>query len=422
MIDLDNLNSVPECSSIRNGRCVVANITPAPKLCSLCKGIGPFCGKEIEQNQLEKFKRVANHLFRPNRPPPAKLEVRKNVVPIINKPTSASPYYTESWDNKSLRQNPKAEDSSSNNQGPSKFAAISIVIPVLNDQEEANNTVRSIRETTVGHNIEIIVIDDASDIPLKLEDAQVKLVRFNTRRGAGEARHHGALLAQTNKLLFIDAHMRFTSGWLDNALNNMAGRPYTLWCGVCLGLNKSNMDINKPMGEYNGADLVFHNDKTSQVFEGVWTPLREEEGNYQIPCIMGACYFMHRDWFFYIRGLETNRMWGYEEPFLSIKTWLAGGEVRLMRDVRIGHQFRESASYSTEWSKVFYNKIRYIHLLLPDKLRDDLISKIPDGPAKSQAIAEVQRDMPQILEEKAYYASIFKHDIEWLIKKFNIKI
>jgi len=421
MINLNKLDSVPECPSILNGQCVVIGSVAAPKLCSLCEKIGPFCGKEVSQAQLQKFKNFAKPLSLLNNSPLTPPKIHKNTGSITNKQLPQKTSHAKSWLNKEdSHQNDKNFPQSP--EGPSKFAVMSIIIPVLNDQEEANNTVRSIRETTVGHNIEIIVIDDGSDIPLKLEDAQIKLVRFSTRRGAGEARHYGALLAQTNRLLFIDSHMRFTSGWLDNALKNMTGHPYTLWCGTCLGLNKKNMNVSHPLGAYTGADLVFHDDKRGKVFEGVWTPLKEKEGNYEIPCIMGACYFVHRDWFFYIRGLETNRMWGHEEPFLSIKTWLAGGEVRLMRDVKIGHQFREAASYSTAPSKILYNKIRYIHLLFPDEMRDNLISKIPDSLAKIQAIAEVQRDMTQILEEKAYYASIFKYDIEWLIKKFKIRL
>jgi len=68
----------------------------------------------------------------------------------------------------------------------------SIIIPVLNDNEELNLTVESIRKTSPD-NVEIIVIDDSSDVPATVKDSRVKLFRFNERRGAGQARHFGAL-------------------------------------------------------------------------------------------------------------------------------------------------------------------------------------------------------------------------------------
>ena len=297
---------------------------------------------------------------------------------------------------------------------------LSIIIPVLNDETELNLTIESIRNTCP-YNIEIIVVDDGSDIPVQPKDLKIKLIRLNTRVGAGKARHIGAESATSKHLLFIDSHMRFVSEWLEKALDEIWDKPKTLWCSICSGLSEGNMDMNLPKAEYTGADFQLYEPKTGQVFEGVWTD-RKNGNNYEIPCIMGACYFIHKDWFFHLKGLEYNKFWGYEEPFLSLKSWLAGGEVRLLTNVKIGHKFRNEASYTTDISYILYNKMRSMKVLFPPPLYDFLVSKIPLEYNFMMAHNLINQDTPNIITERQYYNNIFIHDIKWFCQKFSIPI
>ena len=299
---------------------------------------------------------------------------------------------------------------------------ISIIIPVLNDNEEANLTIKSIRETSPA-DVEIIVVDDGSDIPVIIEDKNVKLFRFDKRIGAGQSRHFGAQKASSKHLLFIDSHMRFDDGWFDNAISKMINNPKTLWCGACLGLNSSNMDVKTPVGVYTGADLVLYKEKTNTIFDGIWRPNEPDKDDYEISCVMGACYFIHKEWYFHIKGLEQTMMWGSEEPILSMKTWLAGGEVRLMKSVRIGHKFRDVASYSTNASHIQYNKLAYSYMLLPKEMYNVLVDKFPTDEHTMGALQLVEQNKKILDEEKEYYKSIFgSRDIYWLCEKFGIEI
>lgn len=302
-----------------------------------------------------------------------------------------------------------------------KELPLSIIIPVLNDNDEVNLTIKSIRETTP-NSVEILVIDDGSDIPVVLDDKDVKLFRFNDRLGAGQARHFGAVNAQSKHLLFIDSHMRFETGWYENAMCRVIGEENTLWCGACLGLDSSMMNVKTPIGVYTGADLVLYKQSNNTIFDGVWKSDVVDSDDYEISCVMGACYFIHRDWYFHIRGLEQTMMWGSEEPILSIKTWLAGGKVRLMKSVRIGHKFRSSASYSTNVSHVYYNKFAYSYMLLPIDMYNTIISKFPNDGNKIAALQLIEQNKSKLDEEKKYYISIFKHNIYWLCNKFGIEI
>ena len=299
-----------------------------------------------------------------------------------------------------------------------KTAPLSILIPCLNDNEEINLTIKSIRDTAPGE-VEVIVVDDRSDIPVTLTDSQVILIRNEIRIGAGASRHLAATKASSDLILLLDSHMRFVPGWYEAALKRLELSKNTIWCGECLGLNQTNMDVNKPIGVYTGAHLVIYDGK--QVFEGMWQ--RDMPGDdYEISCLMGACYFMHKEWFLYLKGLEGNKLWGSEEPFLSLKCWLAGGKVKLMKDVKIGHKFRNTAPYNTDTRYPLYNKLRAIKTLLPTELYQFLLNKMPDDFIKIQTLELIEQDKNEIINEQEYYKTIFKHDINWFCDRFSIDI
>lgn len=303
----------------------------------------------------------------------------------------------------------------------SQKSSLSIIINVLNDNEELNLTIKSIRETSPS-SVEIIVIDDYSDIPVVLEDKNVKLTRLNERKGVGITRWIGAQMATSDYLLFIDSHMRFDPKWYDNAIQHLMNNPWNVvWCAVCLGLEEGNMDIQNHKGAYNGARLSLYEESTNQVFEGKW--IEEKTGDdYEISCLMGACYFFHKSWFMYIKGTASLKMWGSDEPLLSLKTLLAGGEIRLMKSVKIGHKFRPSSPYATSIKYIIYNKLRSMRMLLPPELYQKLSSKIPEDINKILAVEMMNSDVNEIDKEKEYYQSIFTKDINWLSEKFNIKL
>lgn len=298
---------------------------------------------------------------------------------------------------------------------------LSVIIPVLNDNEELNLTIESLYNTSPS-SIDVIVIDDASTVPVVVNDKRVRFYRFEERRGAGQARHFGAEQAKSKHLLFIDSHMRFDENWYENAMKRIINTPKTLWCGVCLGLSEGNMDIKKANGCYTGADLVLYAEKNKTIFDGVWSPGNPDSDDYEISCVMGACYFIHKDWFFHIKGLGQTMMWGSEEPILSVKSWFAGGEVRIMKSVKLGHKFRNQSPYATNISHINYNKLAYMYMLFPTELYEFLKGKFNNDGNLMGAIELVERNKTALDEEREYYKSIFVRDIKWLCNKFNITI
>jgi len=244
---------------------------------------------------------------------------------------------------------------------------ISCIIPTLNDAAECNATIKSIRDTA-GDRVEIVVIDDASDTPLVLDDTKVILRRNPQRIGVDASRHLGAILASQPYLFLLDSHMRFDEGWHSRVIERIGVREKTLHCCTCVGLSPGNMDMRRPEQIYSGAYLRFMGEdektKEMQFFEGKWNG-GELADDAEIGCVMGASYLIPRAFFFQIGGLKMLHSWGSSEPFLSLKTWLAGGEVRLMKSVRVGHQFRSKTNFKSKLAALLFNKLVSAELLFP---------------------------------------------------------
>ena len=328
---------------------------------------------------------------------------------------------------------------------------LSIIICSINDQEETLATIKSIRDTA-GDDPEIVLVDDCSgsgiwrdwrfkDIP------NLKLVTNARRCGCGPSRHIGALHASGKWLLITDSHMRFPQGWFEAwtattsaySLNGLdPDRRRILFCATCLALDRDHLDVNHPVSEYHGATYNFHGPdrnvpNVTQTLEVVWIKAGElsQDDGAEIPAIMGAGYFISREWFLHLGATRFLRSWGQDELFLSMKSWLAGGSVRMLRSVRIGHRFPakgEHKWFNLPFGHVQFNKVLAAYSLFPPetakRLADWVLTPSKKEEARDIDAAKrlVQQDWHIIAQEMAYNQRIFCRDIIWLCDKFGIPL
>jgi len=309
---------------------------------------------------------------------------------------------------------------------------LTITMPCLNENTEPIETIRSIYATAPKEEIDIIVIDDCSDEPLDLSEfPEVKLVRNPQRIGAGASKHYGAMLAETPCIMILDAHMRFRRDqWMEKILKCVELEPKTAWCTTSVGLSKDSMDMDEAKGKYYGANMLLINKAATskrpsrEILEPKWAP-KKEEAEYEIPCILGANYAFSREWFRYIKGMSGLKMWGTEEPFVSMKTWMAGGKCKIKTDIEIGHKFRSNAPYRTKISYLVYNKIFLCKTILPLEIGEKLIAHMPRGSSFSEAMVDAEKNEQIIKEDREYYQSIFDKggfSIYDYCNKFNIRL
>lgn len=255
---------------------------------------------------------------------------------------------------------------------------LSIIIPCL-DEPRIFNTVSSIREV-FGDEAQIVIVNDAG-IKLDFEKGlrpykNVLLQQNGVRCGSGACRHIGAQLASGDWLLHTDAHMEFYPEC--RTLLGFDCPTNSVYCGKMIALDASG----KERGEYFGATLNVlgpdpGNPKVTQVFEANW--LKRPAGHDEIPCVMGACYLVARAWYLRLSPHRFFRSWGAEEEALSVGTWLLGGFVFALPDLKVGHYFRDddcAPPYEIPPHHVLYNRLFTMMTMLPDDVASRLIKHI----------------------------------------------
>lgn len=321
---------------------------------------------------------------------------------------------------------------------------LSIIIPWYNDPE-LPNTLKSIWDTS-GDKCEVIVVDDCNPKPVEVvvtwdirnQLRGMKIVHNRIRCGCGPSRHIGALHATGDVLLLIDPHMRFVPGWYEEAVRRIEARPKTLHCATCVALDHRNMNPMASKSWYQGATVcLFGPDKNApgknSVMECVWNPaVPELDDDAELAAVMGACYFIPREWFLKLGALRFLRIWGGDEMQLSLKCWLSGGDIRYMKNVRIGHRFTmkdEPKRFVAPKGFPTWNKIFSIRTLLPERLHKPMMDLLRQNTAQdewNEADRMKIADWHLIAQEQAYNKHIFecwqRRSWEWYSDKFGVKM
>jgi len=311
---------------------------------------------------------------------------------------------------------------------------LTIVMPYLNEGYEPLYTLQSILFTGNSDLVDVIIIDDHSlkqpdDLKDKLETYKnVTLVRNDERLGLPKCRDLGSNMAKTPHILVIDSHMRFKKDdWLNKINNLIESEPETMWCTTCSVLNKNHLDVYRPRKRYYGAYIALINKKNNEdsrparsIIEPKWIT-RKRTGP-EIPCLLGANYFFAKEWWKKIRGWNGLEMWGTAEPFISMKTWMAGGKCRICTDIEIGHIFRDNAPYVTQVWPLIYNKLFICKTIIPEDVEKALLKHIKHTRSFDKAMNLMDINKNVIDEQRDYYDSIFVMSFDEYCRKFDMGI
>lgn len=209
---------------------------------------------------------------------------------------------------------------------------ITAVIATRNDPM-LQDTVNGIRN----EGIRVVVVDDASDEPVKVDRVNL-LTRNSERLGPGLSRHAGAAHVKTEWIMFCDSHMIFPMGWATKAINHLRGSlEHVVWGAVY----RSN-GIFSPFWHdtmlIGGADFYFWKHNNFEYSFADLHPRRiQNRVYYDVPMVLGGCYFVNKAWFDSIGGFSRMIGYGSEEPWLSWNAWLSGGAVHIMGDLQVTH-------------------------------------------------------------------------------------
>jgi len=126
---------------------------------------------------------------------------------------------------------------------------ISVVVPTYNSEDYLAATLRSVRKS-VGVDIELIVVDDGSTQPDKLERIakQYDASFFATKQhaGANTARNIGALMAEREYILFCDSDTLIEPWCLSEMRDKLLAYPNASWCYCDFWIGSEKINKMRP--------------------------------------------------------------------------------------------------------------------------------------------------------------------------------
>jgi glycosyltransferase involved in cell wall biosynthesis len=102
---------------------------------------------------------------------------------------------------------------------------VSVIIPAYNADQYLDACIASLKHQTTQEALQIIVVDDGSDIPVTIQDPSVTLLT-QPHAGQSAARNLGLKHAQGEYIAFVDADDTLEPDWCERHLAAIGGADY----------------------------------------------------------------------------------------------------------------------------------------------------------------------------------------------------
>jgi glycosyltransferase involved in cell wall biosynthesis len=312
---------------------------------------------------------------------------------------------------------------------------ISICIPCHNDQEELDLQIESIVKTAT-QEYEIVVCDDGSK--KLIENKLAKVVVHKNRIGVGAA-IDTAVKHSTGDYIVISGSdiVHKDDGWMDKCVEDLGNEPNTVFSTTMIGYDPSSRNFLSR--KRYGCDFIIKADLSDipiysrgkfpkgwkMLYRSKWYSEKDlpylKERDYEIPNILGARYFISRNWYNWLKGFNGHRHWGSLDSYLGMKSWLSGGKCKLDIRTEHGHIFgREVSGKLMDW--FIYNKVLVTRTLFPDKEKE-LLEWVKNDRNYEPGV-NIANSYPlcvHVEELKDYFQNILLHGYDWYVDKFKLK-
>jgi len=308
---------------------------------------------------------------------------------------------------------------------------LTIIIPFLNEGEEVERTLASLKNKTK-EKYDIILINDCSndgyDYKVIAQKFGAKYILNEHRLGVARCRDMGVEMSRTDYFLLLDAHMRvYDAKWYDKLMNHIRNSQSTLFCcqskvllNICGAIKEvETLASNTTFGAYiklnpHGVDFL----------DAAWITNSSNETNdkdvtftQEIPCVLGAGYACSKNYWIYLHGLSGLQKYGIDEQFISLKVWMSGGKCELIKDVVFGHIYRNIAPYEIKSIDIIYNKLLTARILFPVEYIDayEELLKRECHAEYDITIKMIEESENFIRKERSYFNTMLRKSISEIL-------
>lgn len=325
------------------------------------------------------------------------------------------------------------------NEKPEKVE-LTCIIPFQNEGSEIERTVANIRGTA-GANVKIMLINDLStdnyDYAWIARHYDCQYFYNSVNLGVAGSRDFGVSRCSTKYFVLLDGHMRFYhDNWHEDLIKELDKNPDCLVTANTIVFsydkdtkiysNEAGIDGRTVFGSYGA---VVNMKEPGWEFTGKWTKkilkgFGTSDPVIPISCCMGAVYAASKLFWERIGGLRGLKKYGSDEPLMSLKTWLSGGKVLLMKDWGVGHLYRGNSPYSVPLKSLDQNHLYLINLFCKHeedikKYESNLRDRIGIN-RFNLAMKELDSQREELMRFKEhFFKNVATRDLDWFIENIN---
>ncbi len=278
---------------------------------------------------------------------------------------------------------------------------ISIIIPSLNEGRFLRKTINSIYANTQTE-FEVIIVDDASSDGsidhVQWENYPGLLFHRNRERlGLIRSRILGSTFARSPYYVFMDAHCNPEPGWETSLLEaSYKCQDRAITAPVIPMLDATTW---KNRLYQFGQTMTF-----DQKLDMVWcdTPKLDFDDSTSLsPIFSGSCFLVSRMFYEELGGLDNGlTFWGGENIDLSLRCWMRGGKVLVVRSALVGHVYKPGFNYPLTNENLSSNKLRVAYVNFSAKRFQRVLERLG---VTNKLAKEVVPYWPSAEQRRAYF-------------------
>jgi len=319
---------------------------------------------------------------------------------------------------------------------------VSFIIPARNEQDTLRYTVANLYKTVTFRSFEVIIVDDHSDEELcKHLDPTKKVVylRNSERLGVAKSRNIGARKAAGDLLVFLDAHVCFSPGWLEavyqqkELLANGLLTPATFMIQNFAQFVALSMDLRIPWAvrlmALRGNSIYYGYRMTPLPAPQTLANFAKRSSDaFTVPIAGTAAMCVKRELFFRLGCFEDELagFGGFEDADLCMRCWSFGYWVAVLPSIHCFHfkarrnvriDYDSKPFYSAYYDQAVENALRLFYLHLPDQNFRELLDGYKDHPGFKPDLDSVVTD--RLRQRKEFIKERRVHDYRWVLRRIS---
>jgi hypothetical protein len=209
----------------------------------------------------------------------------------------------------------------------------------------------------------------------------------------------------------------YREAWDVSLISALRDNPESILCCQTRMLWESRENAKKDPPSAFGAYLALDR---KNILKCMWNRYdsHPEASVIEVPVVLGAAYAAGKDYWQKLHGLRGLIGYGMDEELISLKCWMEGGRCLLLKDIQVGHVYRQKFPYVMKNDFTLHNKLLVTELFFEGDMKRSIVERLQTYYGEPLLESVLNRlDWRLIAEERDYLKSISRRELLWFLFK-----